>query len=327
MRIRSLVTALLGVAIYLATACAPAESPGGAAALRVATVPNLALSVPLVGLGEDAAARGYADVVEFVPTSSPDEIRANLTSGRVDIATMPTTVAATLFNGGVEVVLLGVVDADLLKVVGPEGGSGWDALRGQTVTVPFRGDFADLVFSLLAHERGLVPGRDLELTYGTALPELVSAMATGRIRHAVLPEQFATVARREADAAGNPAVELLDLADEWRQVTGAGSLPGAAIVIRRELAEQRPALVAELRRHFAAATTAVVRDPTLAAAELGDLAGVPAELVPAVLPTLRVRYLDAAQARPDIEEMLRRLTEREPRSTGGGLPDAAFYGG
>lgn len=148
--------------------------------LRVGTVANLALSVPLVGLAQDAAMRGYADAVEFVPASSPDEIRANITSGRVDIATMPTTIAATLANGGVGVQLLGVVDADLLKAIGPAGASGWEVLRGQTVYVPFRGDFADLIFSLLAEERGLVANRDFTLAYGTALPELVSAVATGR---------------------------------------------------------------------------------------------------------------------------------------------------
>lgn len=296
------------------------------ATLRIGTVANLALSVPLVGLAEDAAMRGYANTVEFVPAGSPDEIRANLTAGRVDIATMPTTIAATLANGGVGVQLLGVVDADLLKVIGPAGASGWDALRGQAVHVPFRGDFADLVFSLLAEESGLVANRDFTLAYGTALPELVSAIATGRIRYAVLPEQFATVARQQANAAGHPTTQLINLPDEWRQATNAASLPGAAIVIRSELAEQRPALVTELRRHFTDSTTAVSANPGAAAAELGNLARVPVELVPAVLPALRVRFLQPGQARLDIEDMLRRLTDRQPRSTGGRLPDAAFYG-
>lgn len=297
------------------------------ASLRVGTVANLALSVPLVGLATDAPARGYAETVEFVPINSPDEIRANLTSGRVDVATMPTTVAVTLANGGIDVQLLGVVDADLLKVIGPAGSSGWEALRGKTVHVPFRGDFVDLVFSLLAEERGLVVGRDVTVVYGTALPELVSAIATDRARYAVIPEQFATLARQQADAAGHPTTQLLNLAAEWRQVTGSASLPGAAIVIRSELAAQRPELVAELRRHFAVTTAAVTGDPSSAVAELGNLARVPVELVPAVLAALGVRFLDPEQVRPDVEEMLRRLVELEPRSAGGRLPDAAFYGG
>lgn len=308
-----------------------ASAPGEGASsspptLRVGTVANLALSVPLVGLADDAARVGYASAVEFVPANSPDEIRANLTSGQVDLATMPTTIAAGLANGGIGVQLVGVVDADLLKVIGPAGGSGWEALRGQTVHVPFRGDLADLVFAGLTEERGLIAGRDIALAYGTALPELVSGIATGRVRYAVLPEQFATVARRQADAGGRPMTELLSLPEEWRRATGAASLPGSAIVIRTEVAEQRPPLVEHLRRHFSATTTAVTADPDGAAAELGRLARVPAELIPAVLPDLQVRFLEPGQARPDIEILLRRLTEREPRVTGGRLPDAAFYG-
>lgn len=34
--------------------------------------------------------RGYADAVEFVPANSPDEIRANLTSGRRSLSPFPT---------------------------------------------------------------------------------------------------------------------------------------------------------------------------------------------------------------------------------------------
>lgn len=294
--------------------------------LRIGTVANLALAAPLVGLAEHVAMRGLASGVTFVPANSPDEIRANLTSGRVDVATMPTTVAATLANGGVGVQLLGVVDAELLKVVGPVGSAGWGALRGQTIHLPFRGDFADLTFGLLAEQNGLAPGRDVTLAYGTALPELVSGFVAGRIRYAVLPEQFATVARSQATAAGHGTVEVLDLAMQWRAGTGNASLPGSAIVIRGELAEQRPELVAELRLRFAQACEEVVRDPARAAGELGRLARVPPELVSAVLADLSPRFVDASAARSEIEAMLRRFTEREPRSTGGRLPDAAFYG-
>lgn len=134
------------------------------------------------------------------------------------------------------------------------------------------------------------------------------------------------MARKQADAAGHPTTQLINLADEWRQATGAASLPGAAIVIRSELAQRRPALVTELRRHFADTTAAVSADPHRVAVELGNLARMPVELIPAVLPTLGVRFLEPRQARQDIEAVLRRLTEREPRSTGGGLPDVAFYG-
>ncbi|MGH3901400.1 MAG: hypothetical protein ACRDTA_24735 [Pseudonocardiaceae bacterium] len=42
------------------------------------------------GIAEDAAMRGYADAVEFVPANSPDEIRANLTSGRRSLSPFPT---------------------------------------------------------------------------------------------------------------------------------------------------------------------------------------------------------------------------------------------
>lgn len=290
--------------------------------LRIGTVPSAPLAVPLVGLDADPAVTAQAATVRLVPANGPDEIRANLTSGAVDVATMPTQIAANLANGGLDVELVGVVSADLLKVIGPAAG-GWEALRGQTVHLPFRGDAADLIFGLLAERNGLVPGRDLTVAYATSLPELVSGVTTGTVTHAVLPEQFATIARTSRPG----TVEMFGLQEQWRQATGATALPSSAIVVRGTVADERPELVAALRAHFRDTTSAVLADPAGYADRVAALSGMPPALVPTLLPRLEVGFTEPAAARPDVETMLRLLTEREPRSTGGSVPGDAFFGG
>lgn len=314
--------AVLAFASLVACTSEPATEP---ITVRVAAASNVALAVPLIGLDDDPPLPDRLDAVEIMPVTSPDEIRSMLISGQADIAAMPTTTAAALANGGVDVRLLGVIDAALLKVIGP-GDGGWDSLRGQTVHLPFRGDFADLLFTDLATENGLSPGRDFDVAYAGTLPELVTAMNTGRAEFAVLPEHFATMAVHAAGAAGHPVDELLDLSAEWTRTTGSASLPASALVIRADVAAEHPDLVSSLRAHFATATSTAANDDRAAAEAISARTQIPAELAADLLPRLRVRFLAPGDARSDVDTLLTRMTEIEPRSTGGGLPDQAFHG-
>lgn len=135
------------------------------------------LAVPLVGVRE-ATALGGGIEVELSALNNPDEIRATISSGRVDVATMPLQTAALLANGGLEISLLVVINANLLKVLGP-GTDAWQGLQGQTIHLPFRGDAADLLFRVLAADHGLVADQDFTVEYATALPDLVAALAQG----------------------------------------------------------------------------------------------------------------------------------------------------
>ena len=64
------------------------------------------------------------------------------------------------------------------------------------------------------------------------------------------------------------------------------------------------------------------------AAELAAPAlGLPAEVIAASLPHVRLDVVPARQARDDIEVYFKNLMELDPGVVGGRLPDAAFYAG
>lgn len=296
--------------------------------LRVATAPSLALAAPLSGLADSAALADDISGVSTTSVTTPDEFKSLLTSSRVDLAALPTITAANLHNRGVGISLVGVVDADLLKVLAPEGASGWEALRGRTVYVPFQGDAGDVTFRKLAKENGLIPGEDFDVTYTRSIPELMSAVATGKARYAMLPEHFATLALKQAPAGQDGLAVLLDVQKEWEKTTGAGSLPQSAVVVRAGFAKDHPGLVEKLRAYLAI-NTSDLADGVLDAARAGELAkatGTTADLVSALLPTLDLGFVEPAAARPDITVLLTEAADLAPQSVGGKLPDGAFYG-
>ncbi|MFF0503216.1 ABC transporter substrate-binding protein [Streptomyces fimicarius] len=296
--------------------------------LRIAAAGSLALSVPLTGLAESPEVARLTDGVTTTQVATPDAFRALLTSGRADVATLPTLAAANLANRGVGVRLLGVVDADLVKVIGPAGAKGWPALRGKTVHVPFKGDAADVTFRDLAQRAGLTPDEDFTVRYATGLPELVGAVASGTAEFAVLPEHFATAARQQAPGGAEKTAEVLDLQDEWERTTGGTMLAQSAVIVRTEFATAHPELVKALRTHFARTgerlSSGKATDAELTA--LAKTSHAPEPLVSALLPALDVRFVEPGPARADITALLERALKSAPRAVGGKLPGDGFYG-
>jgi len=298
----------------------------GPVLVRLVTVPNVVAEAALTDLRANRVPLPAGSTVEFAESTTPDELRAGLVAGRVDVAILPTTAAANLAQRGVDVRLLGVLDQPLLSVLGPDGGPpAWEVLRGGTVDVAFRGDVADLLVRMLAEANGLRPDVDVQFRYHPQLPELVAEFATGRARFAVLPEPAASLALARAGTEGNPGARVLDLAAEWRSVTGAGSLPLMGVAMRGELADERPDLVRALQQHFAEATARARTSPDAVAQTVAAELELPPPLVLGVLQRAGAGFRTGQQARGDLAELYRGVLEQSPDVVGGGVPDVAFY--
>jgi NitT/TauT family transport system substrate-binding protein len=255
--------------------------------------------------------------------NTPDQMRAELAAGRVDVILVPTNVAANLYNRGVDVQFLGVFEMDLMHLVGPPGTQGWDGLRGQTVLIPFQGDILDLAFQALAPANGLVIGEDVAVEYAATPPEVLSALLQGRVSFGLLPEPLASVALARAGAEGVPLERIVNVADSWREQFG-GELVTPSFVVTTEFAESHPAVVAALQEELGASLEDVVARSADVAPALAEPAQLPVPVVAEVLSRLAPEF--RVDARDDIESYLSVLAEVSPESVGGQLPPAAIYG-
>lgn len=277
----------------------------------------------LGGIGQAPELDGLATATT-IPITNPDELRTGFATGELDVAVMPANVAAILFNREVDVRLIGIVDAQLLQVLGPAGGE-WSDLDGATVHIPFQGDIADVTFRQLAAANGVdVDG--LDLRYGTSLPDLVAAAAAGEVTHAVLPEHFASAAAAQAMAAGNDLVPVIDLQDAWSASTGGDRLPQIAVVATGSLVGEQPEVVAAVQAAAARSVAAAADDPAVATA-LAEQTGLPAPLVSTVVTSLDLAYRSVPDARSDMDLMLAALFEDAPESLAGRLPADDFFAG
>ncbi|WP_406863620.1 MqnA/MqnD/SBP family protein [Streptomyces sp. HUAS MG47] len=304
----------------------PGTSRSGAPGLRVGVAPNVVLDAATSGMRTDKALAAAAGPVSFVELRGPDEIRTRLTSGSVDLLTLPTNIAANLHNRGVDVRVLGVVDGPSDVLLGPASASAsWSSLRGATVHIPFKGDVNDVVFHALAERNGLKPGKDFTVVHHPTLADLLTAVGSGRAAYALLPEHQATLAAAKASGAGAPLGRLLELGEQWRRTTGQTGYPTYAVGVRGEFADRHPELLKEIDRALRASAKTASGSPDRVTAQVAARTKVPPATVTELLNRLSPGYRPASAARPELTALFRELATTAPALLGGRAPDDGIY--
>ncbi|MEM1334840.1 MAG: hypothetical protein AAGG08_15430 [Actinomycetota bacterium] len=288
-------------------------------------VPFGIVQIAALGGIEQAPALDGVATASTISIMNPDELRTGFATGELDVAMMPTNVAAVLSNREIDVRIVSIVDAQLLQVLGPAG-SEWSDLVGQTVHIPFQGDIADVLFRTSALDNGVDPDTDLDLVYGTSLPDLVGAAATGEVTHAVLPQHFATAAVGQAMGAGLDLVPIIDLQDAWATTTGGDRLPQIALVASGSLVDEAPSVVDAIAAAAASGVERAATDPA-AADELAEATGLPLPLVTGVIAALDLDARSATDAAADLELLFAGLFESSPESLAGALPGPELLAG
>lgn len=262
--------------------------------------------------------------VEWEVAGAPDIAVSRLLSGEADLVTLPSNVAAQLFNRGADVAVAGTTLWGVMYLVGPEGAvSSWEDLRGETVYTLARGATPDVLFRFLLSESGVDPEEEVTIDYSYGHVELAQLAAAGNVSLAVLPEPFVTqVTMRNSEMR-----VLLDFQESWKSVTGSNrSYPQTVFVARRSVAEASPEAFALLMDRIRDSLRYAVTNPieTAALTEESEV-GLPAAVTETAIPRLNIRYEGAGEAREAIDGYLQLLYDFNPRSVGGAVPGDPFY--
>lgn len=271
-------------------------------------------------------------VQEVFPGSSfavwPDAaaMRSDVHAGAADLCVIPTNLAATFYNQGLDVRLMAVTVWGILHVLTNRvGWQSWDDLRGARIAIPLKGNMPDTIFATLAARAGLDAEAEAAVSFFESYSAAADALNTGEVDAAVLPEPAASACVE----AGGGVARMLDLQAEWGRLTGgAPRFPQAGAIARAALLAGSDATGQTIAAAIADAVAWMSDEPE-AAATLGEpyLGGLPRRIIAASLHQTRGEMKDGVQARPELETFYRTLIARSPDLVAGGLPGDGFYWG
>ena len=243
--------------------------------------------------------------------------------GSVDIAAVPTNLAATLYNktqGGIEVLAVNTLGVLYLVENGDTVKSLAD-LEGKTVYLPGSGSNPEYVLKTLLELAGLTEKVTLDYTYATP-DELTAALAGGKATLGVLPEPKVTAAMTKNSA----LTVAVDFSKEWKSLTGTELVQGC-IIARKEFINEHPIAVESFLTAYEDSVRRVNTDYDYAASAVAS-AGIAANeaLVKNALPRCNITYLVGDDMKTALNEFWGALFAQVPTSIGGAMPDEGIFG-
>ena len=270
----------------------------------------------------DAAAKGEsAQAYNFTVETDASNIVAALANGSVDIAALPTNAAAAVYNktqGKVQALALNTLGVLYLVTDGSVTVESMADLEGQTVYAPAQNP--SFIFQHIVEANG-VQNVTIDNTYAQPA-DLNTAVASGEVAIAVLPEPMVTVAKSK-----NPdLVVALDLTAEWDKVSQPGSLVQGCVVVRAEFAAQNAAAVNTFLDEYCVSIEKLTTDVEGTAAKI-EATGIftKAAVAAKAIPNCNVCFITGAEMQEALSQFLTIMHGVAPASVGGSIPGEDFY--
>ena len=310
------------------------SQPGGATAGTTTAAEKVKVNVAAIkgptGVGmvnlmaandEEAAANAYT----FQVASSPEEVVAKVGNGDVDIAAIPTNVAANLYgktSGKVQMLAVNTLGVLYIMENGDSIQSVAD-LKGKTIYSTGQGSNPEYVLRYILKQNGLDPDKDVTMEFRSENDELVTLLATGQADVALVPEPNVTAVKAQ-----NADLRVaLNMTEEWDKATdGESRLMMGCVIARSEFIEQYPDAVDAFLTEYRASIEKADSDLDGTASLCEKYGIIPkAAVAKTAIPNCNLTYVDGDAMMEAIKGYFQVLYDANPQSIGGALPDDAFY--
>lgn len=272
--------------------------------------------VALVGVLEDKVQTESDINVEY--WSSFDQITAQLVTKKADIVIVPVALGEMLYDKGMDVQLAAVTlwksfylvtSADLdvntladlkdVEIYTPQG-------TGQTGDVLMRYEFARLGID------------DFTIKYAKP-PEIIGLMAKGKVKAAVLPEPFVTLATKKVEG----AKIALDMQKIWGDATGVYRVPITGVMVRKEALEEKPLeIVSALNAMANSIDFAMTHQDEAVELTTKYFSGMPAPVMKASLARSEYAYKTVLTVKDEVQSFLETVNTIDNKIP---VPDEGFY--
>lgn len=295
--------------------------------------PFASVSHPILRMIETNALKDVADKIEFKLWKNPDELRALAIKSDVDFLAVPTNTAAILNNKGIDIKLLNVSVWGILGMISRDNSlKTLKDFKGKKIAVPFRGDMPDIVFSHLLKKEGLDPKKDFELVYVASPIDAMQMLIMRRIDHALLAEPAISIALRKTKSFPISVVapdlfRSVDLQEEWAKIFNTtGDIPQAGIAVMGRMKNKH--VIQRFQEEYDKALRWYISNPK----EAGKLVVKTLDMlneegVNDSIAHVRLKSVNAVDAKKDLEFFFNVLKEEDPKSIGEKLPQDSFYYG
>ncbi|MDD2956638.1 MAG: ABC transporter substrate-binding protein [Oscillospiraceae bacterium] len=301
----------------------PASESVQKADIRVAALKG-PTSLGMLGIMEANDNGSAANNYTFEIAAAPDDIVGKITTGEVDVAAVPTNLAATLYKkteGQVQLAAINTLGILYVVTKNAEVASIAD-LAGKTVYSSGQGAVPEYALNYILEKNGIDPAAGLTVEYKGEHSEVAAVLMSAESAVAVLPQPFVTQVTSQDES----VKVALDLTKEWDNAVDDGSvLTMGCIIVRKAFLEENKEAFDRFLDEYKISAEAVNADPAHGG-ELSEKYGIiPAAVAAKAIPSCNIVFLEGEEMKQAAAGFYQVLFNANPKAVGGTLPDDALY--
>lgn len=279
----------------------------------------------MVKLRSDAESGNTDNEYEFQDfASDASAFVTPLATGDIDIAAVPSNLAANIYNkteGKVSVLAVNVLGVLNLVERGDSVNSIAD-LKGKTVYATGMGAVPEYTIRYILNANNIDPDKDVSIVWCSDTTEALSKLKSTDGAIAVLPQPFVTAASAQV----KDLRVVMDLNDAWENTGADSKIVTGVIVVRKEFAEKYPQQLKKFMEEYQASVRYTSDDIDGASELIADYGVVgSAAIAKKALPDCHVVCLTGDDMKSALQGFLKVLYEQNPKSIGGSMPEDDFY--
>ena len=258
---------------------------------------------------------------------SPTDVTAKLIKGEVDVAALPSNMAAVLYNKTEgQVVAVSPIALGVLHILGNNVDiTETSQLKGKTIVASGQGGTPEYVLQKVVEAAGLNLYEDVQVEWLANHAEVNAKLLSQEGTIAMIPEPFVSTAL----AAGKEGVEeVFDMNTLWEETTGQ-ELPMGVLVATKAFVEEKGDDLKVLLNDLQSSVDFVNGSPAEAAQLIVEKGFIgKAEIAEAAIPNCHIVLYagdKASEGAKILKIFNRTLFEMNPQAVGGKLPADDLY--
>ncbi len=316
---KKLISVLLLLCMLTALFALPVAAEGEAIQVGALTGPTAMGMVKLLEDGKDT----------YEPTilGAADELVPLILQGKVDIASVPANLAATLYNkteGGITALAVNVLGVLYIGEFNTENLHSLADLKGQTIYATGKGSTPEYFLRYVLSQNGIDPDKDVTVEWKSEPSEVVALLNAEQKGIAMLPQPYVAAA---ASQLGEGFRVALSLSDEWANLDNGTLCTTAVVMARSEFVEQNPEAVEAFLAEFEASVQWVNENVADAAQLCGDYGIIKAPVAQKAIPQCNIVCITGEAMKQALSGCLGVIFAENPKAVGGQLPGDEFYYG
>ena len=278
--------------------------------------------IGMAKLNADSDAKLTANNYTFTVATAATDITGKFLKGEINIASVPTNVAANLYNkSNGKVRMLAVNTNGVLSIL--EKGNTIKSvadLKGKTIYSTGKGQNPEYILNYILNKNGINPATDVTINFVSS-DDLKAKLISGEAEIAMAPEPLATAVMVQ----NKQLNRALSINDEWSKVSDTELMMGCVIALDSYV-EANPKAVEKFLEEYEAsikfATTNI--DETATYCEKYGIAP-KAAIAKKSIPICNLCYVTGTDMKTNVNGYYSVLFDADPTSIGGKLPADDLY--